>query len=823
MSANWRRGSRTTKPLALIAGLGLASAGLALPAHADEEPDLEQPAAQSQTEPDDGEAGIVEDGTEPAETDEESDGEAGESDGEPAAGEGEGEDGDETGGDDAEEGADRGAAGEPEGSDVETEGSGEIAPMDVEVQQAPIDLRILSFNDFHGRIGSGADEVGDDAVAVGMACFVDAQSADNPNTLLVSAGDNIGGTTFTSFIDQDFPTLDVMLELGVDVSAFGNHEFDQGRTDVDERVVPYTSGGDGFSWIGANIIDNATGEPAYDASHTVVIGADDDFEGITVSFIGALTEDMPNLVTPAGIESLSFTSMSEAVNAEAERLADEEDPDVVVVLVHDGFGGSALGGADSAYGQLVHNAHESIDAIISGHTHQRYMHEVDGMWVTQAGQYGAAMGVLDLSIDPETGDIINSTASIEEIEPAGAGECEAVSQDMMNLVDQARAHAEVEGGVVVGSAEHDFNRARNADGSENRGGESVLGALVADAHLWAAQQLDPSAQIAFMNPGGLRADLAAGDITFRAAANVQPFANTLFSMELTGAQIAQVLEEQWSDERDFLKLGHSSGFRYIYDPEAAPGERILEMFLDGEPVEDGAYYTVVANSFIASGGDGFSTFTEGRNSGTTGQIDLESTVSYVQEHSPLAPDFSQRAVGLTWVSDPEAVYAPGDEIAVDVSSFAFTAGEPVAEVLHTYLGETPTGEFALDADPVDATDEAGRAEIRVTVPHSIMLDEFSFGGLGSMQAPGGPNGEPVEYPLQIVDETTGTLLQLPVLIGDAQPVEPPEEDVPPVDSGPAPEDLPATGASVGWVLVSAAMLVTVGLLLMAGRRQLTAR
>src|SRR5699024_10801757 len=165
------------------------------------------------------------------------------------------------------------------------------------------------------------------------------------------------------------------------------------------------------------------------------------------------------------------------------------------------------------------------------------------------------------------------------------------------------------------------------------------------------------------------------------AANIQPFANTLYSMELTGEQIAGVLEEQWDEDGEraqyFLKLGHSSDFRYIYDPEANPGERITAMCLAGEPVVADESYTVVANNFIATGGDGFSTFTEGVDSGTTGQIDLESTVNYIEEHSPITPDFTQRAVGVTWLSDPDAVYAPGDQIEVDVSSFVFTTGEPV--------------------------------------------------------------------------------------------------------------------------------------------------
>jgi len=673
-----------------------------------------------------------------------------------------------------------------------------------------VDLRVLSFNDFHGRIGSDEDNVGDDAVAAGMACYVDQQRAENDNTLLVSGGDNIGGTTFTSFIDDDYPTLDVLNELDLDVSVLGNHEFDQGREDVDDRVLGYSD----FPWIAANIIDDNTGDLAYDP-YTIV-----ETDDVSVAFIGAITENMPNLVSPAGIEDLSFTSMSEAVNEQAQIIAQEEDADAVIVLVHDGYGsGVSPEDASGPYADLVNNADDSISAIISGHSHQEYTHQVGDMWVTQAGQYGEMMGVLDLTIDPGTGEVTGSSAQNVEIEPAGADEC-AAAEGMMGIVDEARENAEELGAEVIGEATHEFNRAQDGDGAENRGGESVLGALVADAHLWAAQQTNPEAQIAFMNSGGLRTDLPAGEVTYRAAAEIQPFANTLTSLELTGAQLADVLEEQWQED-GMLKLGHSSEFRYLYDPQAQPGERITEMFLDGEPIQDDEHYTVVANDFIATGGDDFGTFAEGRNADSTGQIDLEATVSYIEEHSPITPDFSQRAVGLTWVTDPDAVYAPGDEIGVDLSSMAFTAGEPVPEVLSTNLGGVDTGEFELDATAVDGTDEAGRAEIRAEVPEVLEVATNTSGGIGTMAAGGAADADPAVYVFEITDETNGTVVAVPVLIagaGDSGPGDEAPGDEAPGDAAPG-DDLPQTGANVAWLAVAALILLALGTLLVVRRRR----
>ncbi|MGC0272457.1 ExeM/NucH family extracellular endonuclease [Pseudactinotalea sp. Z1739] len=595
-----------------------------------------------------------------------------------------------------------------------------------------VDLSILSFNDLHGRIGSSADNVGDPAVAASMACFAQNYRDQNANTLLVSAGDNIGATTFTSFIDQDFPTLDVLNELGLDAVALGNHEFDQGRADVDERVIPYSD----FPWIAANIVDDA-GELVYDPYVIVESG------GLDVAFVGAITEDMPNLVTPSGIEELTFTSMSEAVNTQAAELTATGAADVVIAVVHEGLPTTSLDSAEgTAFGQLIDEAHDSISAIISGHTHGRYVHDVDGMWVTQAGQYGEAMGVLNLTIEAATGEVVDSEARNESIDPAGNQEC-ALGQRVRGIVDEARANAAELGEVVIGEATHDFNRARNAGGSENRGGESVLGALVADAQLWAAQRTHPQAQIAFTNSGGLRADLAAGPVTVRDSGDVQPFANTLVSIELSGEQLAQVLEDQWRANGEFSKLAQSANFRYLYDPDAAAGERIGRMLLDGEVVEPQEFYTVVVNSHMAGGGGGMTTLPQGRNIADTGQSDLDAMVDYITAQGTITPDFTQRAVGVRWISDPDAVFGPGEEIALDVSSFVFTAGEPVPQVLHTTLGGVGTGEFDLDPTPVNNTDEAGRAQIRLTVPEGLT------GG---------------EHDLEIADETNGTVVTLPVTV-----------------------------------------------------------
>ena len=244
------------------------------------------------------------------------------------------------------------------------------------------------------------------------------------------------------------------------------------------------------------------------------------------------------------------------------------------------------------------------------------------------------------------------------------------------IVNKAIADAGPLGAVELGKIEAPFYRAKLADGTtENRGGESTLSNLVAEVQRWATPATVGGAQIAFMNPGGLRADMVgnAGDfprtLTYRQAANVQSFANTLVNMDLTGAQIKAVLEQQWQPtgaSRPFLRLGVSEGFTYTYDPTKAAGSRITGMWLNGEPVAPGTSYSVTANSFLAGGGDNFPAFATGTGKQDTGQVDLAAMVDYMEEFAnssegdaPLAVDYTQRAVGVTFADRRPGVLRRG--------------------------------------------------------------------------------------------------------------------------------------------------------------------
>ena len=211
--------------------------------------------------------------------------------------------------------------------------------------------------------------------------------------------------------------------------------------------------------------------------------------------------------------------------------------------------------------------------------------------------------------------------------------------DTQDIVDDAVAFAETAGDVILGEIQDEFRRARRIgdDGQtvENRGGESTLGNLVAEMQRWKTE-----ADIGFMNPGGLRADLLGlvgtpADVTYRQAANIQPFANTLVTMDLTGAQIKTVLEQQWQRERwqhpsrPFLRLGTPQGFTSTFDASKPEGSRITGMWLDGTPIDPATTYQVSVTSFLAGAGDNFWEFANGTNVQDTGKTDLEAVVDFL--------------------------------------------------------------------------------------------------------------------------------------------------------------------------------------------------
>ncbi|WP_229075894.1 ExeM/NucH family extracellular endonuclease [Actinoplanes sp. DH11] len=606
----------------------------------------------------------------------------------------------------------------------------------------PVDLQLLSINDFHGRLEAPSAGNGGAAQLVGM---VDQLRAANPNTAWISAGDNIGASTFISAIDNDNPTIDVLNSGGLAVSAVGNHEFDKGLSDLLGRVEDRAD----FPYLAGNVYKG--GERVLPGYSVQSLG------GVRVGYIGVVTEQTGSLVSPDGIAGVEFRDPVAEANTLAGQLSDGNEAngeaDVLVLLAHEGAAETNIDSAaalqnDEVFGDFTRVSAE-IDAIFSGHTHQPYAFQVPVPGtdrtrpVIQAEDYGLKLGKAVLTYDPATKSVTGSTAELLNV--TGGPSNQAVA----DIVTKAKATATELGKAELGKITGDIKRAYNAAGAEDRGAESVLGNFIADVQL--SQTSEPGrggAQIAFMNPGGLRADLLYapdGVITYSEAFAVQPFSNDVVTQTLTGADIKQVLEEQWQPagaSRPVLHLGSSKGLTYSYDDSKPRGSKIIAstLKLNGVVLDPNGTYRVTSNSFLASGGDNFATLGTGKNKVTTGDNDLTMLVNYFAANTPITADTTPRSTaGVADTTAPAGTFGlnaaalwPGQSVTLTQLSLTDDVSEAgkISRVVDWGDGSAPQ---TLTAGATSATHRyatAGNWTVSVT-----LTDEAGNTGAASFTGP----------------------------------------------------------------------------------------
>ncbi|MFN0284421.1 MAG: bifunctional metallophosphatase/5'-nucleotidase [Kineosporiaceae bacterium] len=564
----------------------------------------------------------------------------------------------------------------------------------------PVDLQILSFNDYHGHLEppAGADgrlpgrpsTEGYGGVEY-LSSTLSALRTGHRNTLTVAAGDLIGASPVVSGLFHDEPSVESLNTLGLDVSSVGNHEFDEGATELLRmqyggcHPVEGCFDEDGFSgarfpWLAANVtykpgvraprpvksygwwFERRTGRTVLPPTWVTKV------EGIKVGFIGMTLEGTPELVAQAGIKDLDFRD--EVVSAGlAARDLRKQGVNAIVVLVHEGglppsgaafdFPCNSAGGAAAISGPIVQIAKDldpSIDLVVSGHTHQPYTCVIpdpagNARAVTSAMSFGRLVTETSLQLDRRTKDVVRSsvTSANRPVARTTADPAQTAVVSKWKALAAPLANRRV--GSWSSPTGTDITR------SLTRDTESALGDLIADA------QLDRTrvngAQIALMNPGGVRADLiwasspageGDGVVTYGEAFAVQPFANTLVTMTLTGAQLKTVLEQQWavrSGTETFLHLGISNGLTYSYAPTAPLGSRIVAgtLKLGGVLVDPATAYRVTVNSFLADGGDSFVELRNGTNR-VGGGVDLDELINYLGANEGLVPPVPNRATKL---------------------------------------------------------------------------------------------------------------------------------------------------------------------------------
>jgi 5'-nucleotidase len=487
------------------------------------------------------------------------------------------------------------------------------------VPPAPVHLQLLAFNDFHGNLEppSGTVRLGDGTVPAGGAAWLSAhvghQRAQEPNTLVVAAGDLIGASPLASALERDEPSIAAMDALGLEVSSVGNHEFDRGVEEL-RRLQR----GAHFTYLAANVVDAQTGQTVFPGSVLKRV------DGITVALVGVVLKETPQVVRPEAIAGLRFLDEAEAVNAAVPKLR-AAGADVVVVLIHQG-GNPARGSSPTScqdlagpITQIVPRFHD-VDVVISGHTHQAYLcPDLGGTLVTQAGAFGRYLTRILLTIDPAQHRVVDKTAAqipVTHDLPPDPG--------VARIVDRAVSDAAPLSHRRVGRLGASLSRAVGASG------ESALGDVVADAQL-AATARTAGATVAFTNPGGLRTDLPAGDLSYGQAFGAQPFGNTLVTLTLSGAQLRALLEQQWTGTSQTKILQPSANVAYAWSESAPKGARVVpgSLRIDGRLVEPKSKMRVTVNSFLASGGDGFSVLAEGTER-VGGPSDLDALVDYLK-------------------------------------------------------------------------------------------------------------------------------------------------------------------------------------------------
>lgn len=534
------------------------------------------------------------------------------------------------------------------------------------------EFQILNITDFHGRIGSG--------VGADLAAAV----SDNrqENSTFLSAGDNIGASTYASSSQKDNPTLEYLDELGLDASAVGNHEFDRGYDDITSRDTK-------FQHLGANVVKKGTDEPAFPAYTTY------DVNGVKVAVIGVVTKDTKALVSPDGISKIDFIDPVKAVNKAAKELeASDEKPDITILEAH--AGPSSAGsieeatGSNDEFASLVEKADASIDAMFFGHSHIKMNLEakIPGTDrtrpVVQAANYGEALADVRLTSEGN-GDWTLKSSELIDVEGVGTerdgrgkvtGYKDNVPAGAKKIIDDAEAKAQKAGSVEAGEITEDITRAFKEDGSEDRGAESTLGNLVADALKEGVTYSNlEEADFGITNPGGLRTDLkmddqfgeeAEGVVTDGELNGVLPFANDHGVVTMKGEDVIELFAQQWQPaeaSRPFLHLGISKELSVIYDSNADdPAKRVKSVKVNGEDIDPAKEYRVATLSFLANGGDNFGAFAKGTFE-QSGLTDFEIWQKYFEKNSPVSPDKKERqadfAKDILGSGDATAeVYAP---------------------------------------------------------------------------------------------------------------------------------------------------------------------
>ncbi len=542
-----------------------------------------------------------------------------------------------------------------------------VTPPREAAAPALVTVKVVGLNDFHGNLEPltrpvrlvEADGSEHDVYAGGAAWLASAVAevkGDAANTLVIAAGDLIGGSPLVSSIFLDEPAIGAMNRIGLDFNAVGNHEFDRGWRELvriqqggcekltmrEPCAVENPYPGARFRFLAANVVmpDGTTLFPAYGIKRF-----GEGASAVSVGVIGLTLKDTPSLVTPTGIEGLTFGDEANAINRAVAEL-EREGVDAIIVSVHQGlqtevgYNDKSCGGVAGPLIDILKRVNPRVDHVISGHTHRAYVCDFSGIdparkfLVTSAGYGGSLLTDITLTIDPAKDRVVSVTADNRVVQSVGtdrAGNAAAPNARYAQVAPNPEVTAYV-ARYVEAAREASERPVGRVSGAAEKGGsteESALGNLIADAQLFATR--DAGAEIAFMNTGGIRAALsprADGTVTYGAIYAIQPFGNTLVTKTFTGAQLLALLEQQFDGDGFVQTFSASEGFAMTWDLRRPVGSRVVSASVNGQAIDPARSYRVTMNSFLAAGGDGFTMFNQGTDA-ATGPVDLDAFEAYL--------------------------------------------------------------------------------------------------------------------------------------------------------------------------------------------------
>lgn len=545
-------------------------------------------------------------------------------------------------------------------------------------------ISVLAFNDLHGNLEPPLIGIREQVNAVSttvpaggvayMASAIQQLKAQNPLHAVVSAGDMIGATPLISALFLDEPTIEAVNAIGIDFNAVGNHEFDKGVAELQRmrqggceqwtRLKPCLVNpnfpGANFEFLAANV-KKENGQTLFPAYGIKVFkqGRHD----VKVGFVGMTLKGTPQIVTPAGIKGVRFESEAQTANALVPILK-AQGVSALVLVIHEG--GTLQGGPNDAScpglaGDIIPILNEldpAFDVVVSGHTHRAYacdyqkLNPAKPFLLTSAGQYGTMLTHIQLEVDPVQRKVTQKSAHNVIVQSEAFTNAAGLRIVPTPQLPQFSPHPEVAQIVATYKAASAQQAARQISRlpqsitrAATASGETALGNLIADAQWAATAPVDKGASdFALMNPGGVRADLivppGGGSVTYGQLFSIQPFGNTLTVKTFTGQQVKELLESQYRPDRPRV-LHPSVQLTYRVDAKQTAGQRISDIRIKGQALQSDGRYRVTMNSFLATGGDGFSVFNRGTDV-VGGDQDVDALTDYLVKNPGLVPPKTDR-------------------------------------------------------------------------------------------------------------------------------------------------------------------------------------